>query len=147
MLSVLPACGGLGRDALPFGHPSYCQAAAGRREAPNELAGDWPGDPYNPAASVKGPRHSIQRCKTPILDPTEARQILDAIDISTPIGLRDRALIGLMVYGFARMGTAGGMKVEDVFTQNRRLRLRLHEKGGKVHEMPRHHNLETYLHE
>ncbi|WP_291035081.1 tyrosine-type recombinase/integrase [Dyadobacter sp. 50-39] len=103
--------------------------------------------PHNPAASVKGPRHSVQRGKTPILDPAEARQILDAIDISTPIGLRDRALIGLMVYSFARIGAAVGMNVEDVFTQNRRLWLRLNEKGGKVHEMPCHHNLETYLHE
>jgi integrase/recombinase XerC len=30
--------------------------------------------------------------------------------------------------------------------QNRRLWVRLHEKGGKVHEMPCHHNLEEYLH-
>ncbi|WP_342089218.1 tyrosine-type recombinase/integrase [Dyadobacter sp. OTU695] len=103
--------------------------------------------PHNLAASVKGPRHSVQRGKIPILDPAEARGILDGIDISTPIGLRDRALIGLMVYSFARIGAAVGMKVEDVFTQNRRLWLRLHEKGGKVHEMPCHHNLETYLHE
>jgi hypothetical protein len=39
------------------------------------------------------------------------------------------------------------MKVEDVFTQNRRLWVRLHEKGGKHHELPCHHNLEIYLHE
>ena len=103
--------------------------------------------PHNPAAPVKGPRHSVQRGKTPVLDPAEARAILDAIDISTPIGLRDRALIGLMVYSFARIGAATAMKVEDVFIQTRRLWLRLHEKGGKVHQMPCHHNLETYLHE
>ena len=64
----------------------------------------------------------------------------------TPIGLRDRALLGLMVYSFARIGAAVGMKVEDVFVQNRRLWVRLHEKGGKLHAMPCHHNLETYLH-
>lgn len=82
-----------------------------------------------------------------MLDPAEARQLLDAIDTATPIGLRDRALIGLMVYSFARIGAAVGMKVEDVFTQNRRLSVRLHEKGGKRgHEMPCHHNLESYLH-
>ena len=38
------------------------------------------------------------------------------------------------------------MKVEDAFTQNRRLWVRLHEKGGKRHEIPCHHKLETYLH-
>ena len=51
-----------------------------------------------------------------------------------------------MVYSFARVGAATGMKVEDVFTQHRRLWVRLHEKGGKRHEMPCHHNLEAYLH-
>ncbi len=63
-----------------------------------------------------------------------------------PAGLRDRALIGLMVYSFARIGAALGMKVEDVYTQNRRLWVRLHEKGGKRHDMPCHHNLEAWLH-
>lgn len=51
-----------------------------------------------------------------------------------------------MVYSFGRLGAALGMKVEDKFTQNRRLWVRLNEKGGKRHEMPCHHNLETYLH-
>ncbi len=50
-----------------------------------------------------------------------------------------------MVYGFARVGAALAMRVEDVFVQNRRLWVRLHEKGGKRHEMPCHHNLEEYL--
>lgn len=102
--------------------------------------------PVNPAASVRGPSHSVKRGKTPVLDPHEARQLLDAIDVTTPAGLRDRALIGLMVYSFARIGAALGMKVEDVYVQNRRLWVRLNEKGGKRHEMPCHHNLDTYLH-
>ena len=101
--------------------------------------------PVNPAASVRGPAHSVRRGKTPVLDPREARQLLDAIDVSTPISLRDRALIGLMTYSFARIGAALGMKVEDVYTQNRRLWVRLYEKGGKRHEMPCHHSLEEYL--
>jgi integrase/recombinase XerC len=102
--------------------------------------------PVNPASSVRGPSHSVKRGKTPVLAPGEARSLLDAIDVSTPAGLRDRALIGLMVYSFARIGASLGMKVEDVYVQNRRLWARLHEKGGKRHEMPCHHNLEAYLH-
>ncbi len=101
---------------------------------------------FNPASAVRGPSHSAKIGATPVLDPQEARQLLDAIDITTPIGLRDRALMGLMVYSFARIGAATGMRVEDVFTQGRRLWVRLHEKGGKRHEMPCHHNLEAYLH-
>ncbi len=102
--------------------------------------------PTNPAASVRGPAHSVKRGKTPVLAPEEARALLDAIDTTTPAGLRDRALIGLMVFSFARIGAALAMKVEDVYVQNRRLWVRLHEKGGKVHEMPCHHALEDYLH-
>jgi site-specific recombinase XerD len=102
--------------------------------------------PVNPASSVRGPSHRVKRGKTPVLDPSEARVLLDSIDVAKPVGLRDRALIGLMVYSFARIGAALAMKVEDVYIQNRRLWVRLHEKGGKRHEMPCHHNLETYLH-
>jgi integrase len=80
-----------------------------------------------------------------VLDPSEARALLDSIDVATHAGLRDRALIGLMVYSFARIGAALGMTVEDVFTQNRRLWVRLREKGGKRHAMPCHHYLEEYL--
>ncbi|MFI4994885.1 MAG: tyrosine-type recombinase/integrase [Hyphomicrobiales bacterium] len=100
----------------------------------------------NPASSVRGPKHVVRVGKTPVLDPQEARQLLDAIDVTTPAGLRDHALIGLMVYSFARVGAALAMKVEDVYVQNRRLWVRLHEKGGKHHAMPCHHNLEAYLH-
>jgi integrase len=80
-----------------------------------------------------------------VLDPSEARALLDSIDVSTHAGLRDQALIGLMVYSFARIGAALGMTVEDVYTQNRRLWVRLRAKGGKRHAMPCHHNLEEYL--
>ena len=102
--------------------------------------------PHNPAASVRGPSHTTRKGKTPVLDATEARQLLDSIDVSTPIGLRDRALIALMVFSFARVGAALAMRVEDVYTQHRRLWVRLHEKGGKRHEMPCHHTLDAYLH-
>jgi site-specific recombinase XerD len=101
--------------------------------------------PANPAGSVRGPSHVVKVGKTPVLAPEEARALLDRIEITTHAGLRDRALIGLMVFSFARIGAALGMKVEDVFTQNRRLWVRLREKGGKAHAMPCHHTLESYL--
>jgi len=67
--------------------------------------------PVNPAASVRGPSSSVRRGKTPVLDPRETRRLLDAIDVATPIGLRDRALIGLMTYSFARDGAALAIEV------------------------------------
>ena len=102
--------------------------------------------PLNPAGSVRGPRHSVERGKTPVLSPEEARRLLDSIDVTTPAGMRDRALIALMVFSFARIGAALRMRIEDAYVQDRRLWVRLHEKGGKRHEMPCHHSLEAYLH-
>ena len=102
--------------------------------------------PTNPASSVRGPKYSLKKGKTPVLTAEEARTLLDAIDIRTVEGVRDRALIGLMVYTFARIGAAIAMTVEDVFIQGRRTWVRLHEKGGKLHAMPCHHNLDEYLH-
>jgi site-specific recombinase XerD len=101
----------------------------------------------NPAASVRGPKHVVKRGKTPVLEPQETRLLIERIDTTKIVGLRDRALIGLMVYSFARIGAALNLRVEDVYTQNRRLWVRLHEKGGKQHEMPCHHNLDAWLHE
>ena len=80
-----------------------------------------------------------------LLSVDEARALLDIIDVSSPVGLRDRALIGLMVYTFARVGAAIKIRVKDVYVQGRRTWVRLHEKGGKRHEMPCHHNLDEYL--
>ncbi len=102
--------------------------------------------PVNPASSVRGPKHIVKKGKTPVLSVNEARALLNSIDTSSLAGLRDRALIGLMVYTFARVGAAIKMRVKDVYVQNRRTWVRLHEKGGKRHEMPCHHNLEEYLH-
>jgi len=102
--------------------------------------------PVNPAASVRGPAHSVRVGKTPVLEPEEARALLDRIDLTSHAGLRDRALIALMVFSFARIGAALGMTVEDVYTQNHRLWVRLREKGGKAHAQPCHHTQEEYLH-
>jgi site-specific recombinase XerD len=101
--------------------------------------------PANPASSVRGPKHSVKKGKTPVLSADETRQLLDSIDVSTVVGLRDRAIIAVMVFSFARVGAMLAMKVEDYYAQGRRAWVRLHEKGGKQHEMPAHHNLEAYI--
>src|ERR1041385_4230366 len=103
--------------------------------------------PANPAHSVRGPKHSVKKGKTSVLSAEEMRTLLDSIDTSKLIGLRDRTLIALMGYTFARVGAVIGMKVEDYYIQKRRGWVRLHEKGGKVNELPCHHNLEQCLDE
>jgi len=99
----------------------------------------------NPATSVRGPKYVVEKGKTPVLRAEEARKLLDSIDLTTITGLRDRALIALMIYSFARVSAALGMRVEDYFIQGRRGWFRFHEKGGKLHQVPAHHNAEAYL--
>ena len=101
--------------------------------------------PTNPAASVRGPTHVVRTGKTPVLQPAEARLLLDTIDTSTLPSLRDRALLGVMVYSFARVSAVVGMRVEDYYQQGKRWWLRLQEKGGKHHAVPVHHKAEAYL--
>src|ERR1700736_4317118 len=71
----------------------------------------------NPAHAVRGPKYVVKKGKTPVLDADEARALLDAIDTGTLTGLRDRALIGVMVYTFARINAVLQMKVADYYTQ------------------------------
>jgi site-specific recombinase XerC len=97
-----------------------------------------------------GPRRArAQACgqarQNPDAVEEQARQLLDSIDISTVVGLRDRALIGVMTFALARVGAVVAMRVEDYYPQGKRWWVRLHEKGGKRHEMPAHHTLEAYL--
>jgi site-specific recombinase XerD len=99
----------------------------------------------NPAASVRGPRYAVSRGKTPVLTIEEVRGLIAAIPTDTILGLRDRALVGLLVYSFARIGAALGTDVRDLFRQDDRIWVRLAEKGGKEHVMPCHSALEVYL--
>ena len=99
----------------------------------------------NPALSVRGPKYVLRRGKTPILAKDETRMLLENIDISSVVGLRDRAVIATMVYSFARVGAVVGMRVRDYYKNGKRWWLRLHEKGGKFHEVPAHHKLEEYI--
>ena len=145
------------KSVSPFVVAAYIEQLTQRRSAPTvkqHLAAirrlfDWlvVGQvlPVNPAASVRGPKHVVKTGKTPVLTASEARQLLDSIDCHSLIGLRDRALIGLLVYSFARVSAAIGMNVCDYYPQGRRMWFRLHEKGGKHHAVPAHHNAEAYV--
>lgn len=101
--------------------------------------------PTNPAHPVRGPKHSVRKGKTPVLNVDETRELLDAIATDTVMGLRDRALIALMVFTFARVGAAVKMRVEDYFIQGRKGWVRLHEKGNKMTSLPCHHRLDEML--
>jgi site-specific recombinase XerD len=102
----------------------------------------------NPAHAVRGPKYVVKRGKTPVLSEDQARRLLASIkavrkatlsdgseaEVPWLVGLRDRALIGVMVYSFARISAVVAMEVEDYFSNGKRWWLRLHEKGGKRHD-------------
>ncbi|MEO1145916.1 MAG: tyrosine-type recombinase/integrase [Cyanobacteria bacterium J06638_22] len=99
----------------------------------------------SPAAEVRGLKHRVKKGKTSVLTDEEMRDLLNSIDVSHVVGLRDRALIATMFFSFARIGAVLGMTVGDYFPKGKRYWLRLHEKGGKYHEVPAHHTVEEYL--
>ena len=115
----------------------------------------------NPAHAVRGPKHVVKRGKTPVLTEEQAGHLLESIKIVKKVtlpdgsegevpwlvGLRDRALIGVMVYTFSRISAVVAMEVEDYFSNGKRWWVRLQQKGGKRHEMPAHHKLEQFLDE
>src|SRR6266404_272161 len=99
----------------------------------------------NPAREVKTERFSRTEGKTPAFVEGEVQRLLGAIETSTHIGLRDRALLGTLAYSFARIGAVVNLKVEDYYPSGKRFLLRFKEKGGKEKELPVHHKLEELL--
>jgi integrase/recombinase XerD len=99
----------------------------------------------NPAEGVRGPRHSVNTGHTPVLSGEQARMLLASIDTSTLAGLRDRALLSVMVYTFARVSAVVGMTSRDYYLEGTRRWVRLHEKGGKQHQVPLHFNAEEFV--
>src|SRR5271170_6292848 len=130
--SAAPSFARHGARLVRSSPPAGCSAALG---------------PDGDRAAVRGPKHVVKRGKTTVLTGEQARELLDSIDTTTPVGLRDRALVSVMVFAFARIGAVVAMKVEDYYPEGKRWWVRLHEKGGKRHEMPAHHKLEACIDE
>jgi site-specific recombinase XerC len=115
-------------EIRPFDVAAYVKLLQGCATAPSvkqELAAirmlfDWlvVGQvlPMNPAASVRGPTHVVNTGKTPVLDGSEWRRLLDAISTDIARDWRDRALIATLTYSFARISAALKMRVEDLPT-------------------------------
>ena len=147
---------GLGlRDVSPLHVAAYIRTHPGsaptvkQHLAAIRMLGDWlvvsQVLPVNPAAAVRGPKHVVTKGATPVLSPAEARKLLVTIDTGALAGLRDRALLSVMLYSFARVSAVLGMRRQDYFGQGSRGWLRLHEKGGKRHDVPAHHRAAAAL--
>ena len=154
------AARGLGLTAVaPLHVAAYIRTHPGsaptvkQRLAAIRMLGDWlvvsQVLPVNPAAAVRGPTHVVTMGATPVLSLAEARRLLAAIDPGTLAGLRDRALVSVRLYSFARVSAVIAMRRQDYFRQERRGWLLLHEKGGTRYDVPAQHQaaeaLDDYL--
>lgn len=99
----------------------------------------------NPAAAVRGERLQIVEGKTPEISVKQCRRLLSAIDCSNVVGLRDRAIIAVMIYTAARVGAVSRLRRGDFYDIGDQYCLRLTEKGTKHREIPVRHDLRGFL--
>lgn len=99
----------------------------------------------NPAASVRGERHQVIEGKTPEITIEHARRLLGSIDTDNVVGLRDRAIIGILVYTAARVGAVAKLKRQHFYDAGDQSCLRFTEKGGKSREVPARHDLQGFI--
>jgi hypothetical protein len=97
-------------DIEPLHVAAYIEAFGGNLEKPTvkqhlaaiRMLFDWlvTGQVIatNPAHAVRSPKHVVKTGKTTVLGAGQARKLLDSIDTSTVVGLRDRALISVMTF-------------------------------------------------
>ena len=93
--------------------------------------------PFNPANSTRGPKCVVKSGKIPVLSAAETRALLEGINVATLAGLRDHALLGILVYSFAQ--------IADYYTQGPRSFFRLHEKGGRYNMVSADHSAQAYV--
>ena len=99
----------------------------------------------NPAACVRGPRYSNAEGKTPEITVEQARRLLASIDTSHVVGLRDRAVIAVLIYTAVRIGAVATLKMKSLEHDGSQWLLKFAEKGGKAREIPVRYDLEQYL--
>src|SRR5512142_336475 len=96
----------------------------------------------NPAATVRAERYAVVEGKTPQLGVKQARTLLESIDVSNVVGLRDRAVLAVLAYTAARVGAVAKLTFKSLKHDGTQYSLRFSEKGGKSREIPVRHDLE-----
>ena len=98
----------------------------------------------NPAASVRGERYQAEG-KTPEFSIDQARLLMASIDIGKVVGLRDLAIIGVLIYTAARAGAVARLQCRHFVFDGTQWTLRFDEKGGKSREIPVRHDLQKLI--
>lgn len=101
----------------------------------------------NPALSVRGERYSVLEGKTPEISVKQARMLLQSIDTTDVVGLRDKSIVSVLVYTAARVGAVAKLRVKDFYDSGDQFCLHFDDKGGKSREIPVRHDLQGLLFE
>ncbi len=99
----------------------------------------------NPAHSVRGERLQVVEGKTPEITVPQARRLMQSLDTCHVVGLRDRAVIAIMIYTAARVGAVATLRRGDFYDIGDQYCLRFAEKGGKSREIPVRHDLQQFI--
>jgi integrase/recombinase XerD len=99
----------------------------------------------NPASSVRGERYQVLEGKTPEISIDQARRLMASMTGDSPAVLRDRAVIGCLIYTAARAGAIAKLKRKHLTYDGGQWSLRFEEKGGKSREIPVRHDLQGFI--
>ena len=94
----------------------------------------------NPALSVRGERYEVVEGKTPEITVKGARTLLASMKADNVVGLRDRAIIALLIYTAARAGAVAALRRGSLYESGDQWMLHFDEKGGKSREIPVRHD-------
>jgi integrase/recombinase XerD len=101
----------------------------------------------NPALSVRGERYQVVEGKTPEITVQHARKLLASINTSKIVGLRDRAILAILIYTASRAGATAALRRSSFYHSGDQWMLHFDEKGGKSREIPVRHDLEQMIFE
>ena len=99
--------------------------------------------PFNPADGVKRPNQGTNEGKSPALGDAEAKALLEAPAPDTLKGLRDRAILSILLFHGLRRAELCSLTVCDMQSRRGVMHFRVHGKGGKIRFLPVHpHSLQ-----
>jgi site-specific recombinase XerD len=93
---------------------------------------------HNPVKGVKRPKVESYEGKTPALGDHQARELLEAPNLETIKGKRDRAILSTLLFHGLRREELCLLKVRDITQRRGVFHLRIHGKGGKTRYLPLH---------
>ena len=141
---VTPGLAGRFLDELPYKAPTKNQALAALRHFFDVLVARH-AVVLNPFHSVRGVRHPFGEGRTPEASVKQARQLLASIKTEDVYGLRDRAVLGTLIYTGARVGAISRLRIRDLRDHGNHRALQFSEKGGKSREIPVRHDLDEWI--